>query len=241
MAYHQIQSPAVEFWQKRSVVIAAAAALILVGGVFRYMSLGWNTFVHGDVALYSEAAQALGKRGEFRLAHNPEESFFYDTQKTGGRMYEYYPLWPLIGAIGVKAFGLSGFSALKAAGFLSGMLLLLAVFLVGRRIGGNKLGIFSLALASFSYALIDFSANGSFYMLQGALYLFFVFVSFMVIPPMRLRSQSWSEPINLIPALLVYLPRLHNPALLILFLILCFLNSILIFSILPQQFLPVDS
>ena len=176
MAYHQIQSPAVEFWQKRSVVIAAAAALILVGGVFRYMSLGWNTFVHGDVALYSEAAQALGKRGEFRLAHNPEESFFYDTQKTGGRMYEYYPLWPLIGAIGVKAFGLSGFSALKAAGFLSGMLLLLAVFLVGRRIGGNKLGIFSLALASFSYALIDFSANGSFYMLQGALYLFFVFV-----------------------------------------------------------------
>src|SRR3989344_5612837 len=82
----------------------------------------------------------------------------------------------LFGAGIVFLSPLNGFEATQALSFLAGIAVLILIYRAGLELGGQGVALLSLGLAVFSYLLIDFSGNGSFYIFQSALYLLFLLV-----------------------------------------------------------------
>lgn len=150
--------------------------LLVVGGAIRYRSLSWNQYVHGDIVLYSSAAESIVREGNFRVPYDLSKPYFYSLRSLGGRFYELYPLWSIIGAGGIRLFGISGFQSLKLFSFLAGIALIAISFFVGKALGSARVGLFCAAAVSFSYLLIDYSANGAFYGFQAMLYLLLVLI-----------------------------------------------------------------
>ena len=85
-----------------------------------------------------------------------------------------YPLLPFLGAFLIKLSSINGYLALKIISFISGILIIILTYFLGKKIGGDNVGLLSATLASFSYLLIDFSGNGSIYALQTVFYLLFL-------------------------------------------------------------------
>lgn len=149
--------------------------LIFALGVFmRWQAVLWNKYIHGDVSQYSEVSESLAKHGNTRMSYNEGEPYFYSIKEKGGKFYDMYPLLPFLGAGLIKMTGTDGYEAVKIWSFFGGVLVLVLTYFLGKKIGGDKVGLLSLTFASFSYLLIDFSGNGSIYSLQTAFYLAFI-------------------------------------------------------------------
>ena len=149
--------------------------IIFIAGIgLRFVSFSWNTIVHGDVGQYVVAAEAFAHGGNFLIDTATDKPHFYSLQMTGGRFLEHNPLWPFIGGIFIKISGFDGYTALKVLSLLSGTAVLYLVFLLGCRLGGDRVAVLSLFFTAFSYLLIDYSGNGAFYIFQALLYLIFV-------------------------------------------------------------------
>lgn len=149
--------------------------LILAIGVFmRWQAVSWNKYIHGDVSQYSEVSESLAKRHDTKMNYKEGEPYFYSVKEKGGKFYDMYPLLPFLGSGLVKIMGISGYAAIKIWSFIGGVLVLILTYFLGKKIGGDKVGLLSLTFASFSYLLIDFSGNGSIYSLQTAFYLAFI-------------------------------------------------------------------
>ena len=69
---------------------------------------------------------------------------------------------------------LSSYEALKLLSLAAGLLLVPAVYLVGRDLFGRGAGLFAAALCACSYLMIDFSGNGSLWSLLALLYVLFI-------------------------------------------------------------------
>jgi len=150
---------------------------ILATGVFaRWQAVSWNKYTHGDVSQYSEVSESLAKHHDTRMNYSEGELYFYSIKEKGGKYYDMYPLLPFLGAVLVKIMGISGYAAVKIWTFLSGILIIFLTYFLGKKIGGEKVGLLSAALVSVSYLLIDFSGNGSIYSLQTVFYLFFLII-----------------------------------------------------------------
>jgi hypothetical protein len=149
-------------------------ALVVVGILLRGALLGWNSYEHGDVAQYAAAAESFAEQGNFLIDANVEKDYFYSLKELGGQHLEHNPLWPFLGGIFVFIFGMSGYHALQILSFISGVALLPLIFILGKKLGGYGTGLLALIFGTFSYALIDFSANGSFYIFQAVLYVLFL-------------------------------------------------------------------
>ncbi|MBU6415179.1 glycosyltransferase family 39 protein [Patescibacteria group bacterium] len=150
--------------------------ILAAGAAIRYRSLSWNRYEHGDIALYGSAAESIVREGNFRVPFDLSSPHWYSVQKLGGRFYELYPLWSIIGAGGIKLVSLSGFQSLKLFSFLAGIALIAVSFFVGKAFANARVGMFCAACASFSYLLTDYSANGAFYGFQAMLYLLLVWI-----------------------------------------------------------------
>lgn len=140
----------------------------------RWQAVLWNKYIHGDVSQYSEVSESLAARGDTRMSYKEREPYFYSIKEKGGKFYDMYPLLPFLGAVLVKIAGISGYAAIKIWSFFGGVLVLVLTYFLGKKIGGEKIGLLSLTLSSFSYLLIDFSGNGSIYSLQTVFYLAFI-------------------------------------------------------------------
>lgn len=154
--------------------LALAAAVVVLGVFFRYEAIRWNTRIQGDVIQFVTAARSLASYGNLKMSDDVSP-YFYDARKLGGRFYEHYPLWPVLGAVLVKVFSSDVFFSLKVLSFFAGICALVMTYVLASSIRGGMFGLFCLALVSFSYILIDYSGNGTFYILQAAWYMLFAY------------------------------------------------------------------
>ncbi len=163
--------------------------MLIVGALaVRAASLSWNTYVHGDVGIYAKSAESLATRGTLLVSTETDRPYFYSLKAKGGRILDHNPLWPVLASPLVKFFNASGYGALQALSYIFGAVLLFLVYALGKRMGGEKVGLLALAFSSLSFTLIDYSANGSFYILQAVFYVAFVLA--------MLRIERWNRVIS---------------------------------------------
>lgn len=149
-------------------------AIFALGIFLRVEAVKWNQYVHADVGMYSRAADSLANFGNFKISDDVSQPHLYSLKEKGGRFLEHNPLWPFIAAGLLKlGFGDAYFS-LKLLSFLSGVFLMVLTYFVALRLAGRSVAFLSLFFVAFSYLLIDYSANGSFYIFQALIYLLFL-------------------------------------------------------------------
>ncbi len=141
----------------------------LSGTALRLMSVHWNQRLQGDVNLY-----ALTAREFFRVSRL-EYPFKYDY--FGGSRYEsmraqavqHPPLFPLLGGLVSKLTGNSDtFASLKDICFVAGLIALGLVVVLARVTPSASIPV-ALLLVSFLPIMIDFSGNGSPYIILAAI------------------------------------------------------------------------
>ena len=86
------------------------------------------------------------------------------------------PLWPIFGYLGATITG-NIYLAFKLITLVSGILLIPLSYVAFRKAFGDLPALFSSVLIAFTYVLIDFSGNGSLYILHAFLILVFVFLA----------------------------------------------------------------
>ena len=151
----------------RFIIIIAVLAVIL-----RLVSFHYNHYLNGDVNLFVAVAQNYASYGNYALPfhYNLLES---DTKDPVAGIYqEHYtqhqPLWIITSALAGRAFPhLDMFFIMKCLSFVCGLMLL---FLFTRNSRQDRNILPAFILMSFSISLIDYSANGSFYILLALLY-----------------------------------------------------------------------
>jgi len=169
-----------------SLLRMGAITILVLGVLVRFFSIQWNTIPHGDLLDDSRATLAFLQHGNFRVQeHDPESTMpgFYSTAKTGGEyLTNHPPLWHILSA--GLTFLRGGeetlpeiYFSFKVLSFLSGLLTLFLAFFVTRRLLGETAALWLTIFLSISYLMIDYSGNGSFYMLHAALFLLWILIA----------------------------------------------------------------
>ena len=139
----------------------------LVGLALRLASTTWNTRLYGDVNLFALTARqfVLTGRLDYPIKYDFSVKAPYLALSTPASQHP--PLWPFLGGVVAKVFSTTNtFTVLKYLDVLLGMLLLLAIYLIGRKFLHSSQALILLWLVACSPALVDFSANGSLYILS---------------------------------------------------------------------------
>ena len=154
--------------------------------VLRVFSFNWNYIPHGDVDTDVQVAQWLATIGEFMIDPEAETIMIgqvpYDVSELGGeRSIQHPPLWALLGAGTMHFLGLplnadGAYFAYRLLSLLSGAVALLLSFVVTRRFVDAQAAWIVTGLLAVSWLMIDYSGNGSFYMLQTVLYLLWLMI-----------------------------------------------------------------
>jgi hypothetical protein len=147
--------------------------LVVLGALVRIASIGWNDRLHGDVNLLALTAREFVESG--RLAY-PMKTQFDD-------MFEYLdlvtpasqhpPVWPLsAGVIGKLVGSDETYPIMQFMCFVVGMAMLASVARYGHRSSQPLAWGVALGLMALSPILVDYSANGSMYIVSAAVLLF---------------------------------------------------------------------
>ena len=158
--------------QRRQFVLSLALLLgvVLAGTVLRLMSVHWNQRLQGDVNLYALTAR------EFYRVSRLEYPFKYDYY--GASRYEsmrsqatqHPPLFPfLAGLISKLTQNSDTFIVLRCVCFITGLIVLGLVVVLARFTPLPVSAPVALALAAFLPMLVDFSGNGSPYIILAAI------------------------------------------------------------------------
>lgn len=176
---------------KKNFFLGIFIFLLGVAVVLRVAAFSWNSAYLHDNSHYGRAAESLAQHGNFKISssYSTGVAHSYSVSEKGGEYLDHNPLWPILGSFVVLATGLPGPRALMVWSLLFGTLTLVLVYLVVAEILGREAGLVALALSVFSYELIDFSGNGSFYIFQAFLYLLFIYA--------LISKTKWSHPVVL--------------------------------------------
>jgi 4-amino-4-deoxy-L-arabinose transferase-like glycosyltransferase len=99
-----------------------------------------------------------------------------DSSDFGYPLDQHAPLWPLIGGLGSMVFG-DIFLTFKIFTLVAGILVIPVSYLAFKKPFGEGPAILASGIISFTYLLIDYSGNGSLYIVHALLFLVFVLVS----------------------------------------------------------------
>lgn len=149
---------------------------VVVGVGARTFSIFWNERQHGDVMLYSLTAESIAHRGDFLVISDTQSDFFYSLKEHGGRFLEHNPLWPVLASGLVSLFDISGYAAVRILSLIAGIFLLPLLFFYARRTAGKGTALLATSCTAISYILIDYSGNGSLYVMQAFFYLLFLYI-----------------------------------------------------------------
>lgn len=147
--------------------------LLLLACLPRLAAVGFNAWPHGDVLLDAAVVDSLAERGELKVPLVDVRFYPIGRFGFGYPPDQHPPLWPLLGALVRLGWG-DSYEALKLVSLVAGILLLPAVYVCGRDLFGRGPALFAAALCAISYLLIDFSGNGSLWVLLALLYVLFV-------------------------------------------------------------------
>jgi hypothetical protein len=152
----------------RFLVVLALLA-VTAGGILRIMSFGWNDRLQGDVNLFALTAREFVHHNrlyypmKFEFTDNVE----YEAMESPASQHP--PGWPLVAGLVGKAFQTdSTFYILKIVCEIFGALLIIVVACAGMRFGWRNEMLIAVSCISLSPMLVDFSANGSPYILSSS-------------------------------------------------------------------------
>ena len=145
--------------------------LLLVAGVaLRVASFAWNTRLQGDVSLFALTAREYVQHDRLYYPMKWEYSDQVSYKTLASPASQHPPLWPFAAGLLGKLFRTEDtFSLLKLLGEVTGIGLLAIVAFFGwrRRLWAATLA--AVAFLALSPALVDYSANGSSYILSALL------------------------------------------------------------------------
>jgi hypothetical protein len=152
--------------RKHGIYLLIACALIL-----RLVSFHYNEYLHGDVNSLVLVTESVGENLSFSLPYRYNQ-YTANPQPLDRSYRETYsqhqPLWMIIGGLIYRYIYPGGaFTALKLLSLIVGVLLLLV--LVGPAMVDHR-AYAGFLLSCFSIALVDYSVNGSYYILCALLY-----------------------------------------------------------------------
>ncbi len=154
-------------------VVPILMALTLAGAVWRLAAFAFNVWPHGDVVLDAAIADSVATRGALLVPIVDVRYYPIDRFGWGYPPDQHPPLWPLLGAPLALLLG-NGYAALKLLSLLVGVVLVPLCYLACRPLIGHGPGLLTAGLVAASYPLVDFSGNGSLWILLALFYLLFV-------------------------------------------------------------------
>ena len=160
------------YGRSRQFVLSLALVLgvALAGTMLRLMSVHWNQRLQGDVNLFALSAREFYResRLEYPLKLDYYGSAPYESLRSQATQHP--PLFPFLGGLISKLTGNSDtFTALRYVCFVMG-LIVLGLVVVLARITPLSVSIpVALALAAFLPMMVDFSGNGSPYIILAAI------------------------------------------------------------------------
>jgi 4-amino-4-deoxy-L-arabinose transferase-like glycosyltransferase len=147
--------------------------LTLAGLVWRVAAFFFNVWPHGDVVLDAAIAENVANRGVLLVPFVDVRYYPIDRFGFGYPLDQHPPLWTLLGVPFVWLAG-DGYTALKLVSLLIGAALIPLAYLTCRPRIGHGPALLTAVLVAGSYPLVDFSGNGSLWILLAAFYLLFV-------------------------------------------------------------------
>jgi 4-amino-4-deoxy-L-arabinose transferase-like glycosyltransferase len=156
----------------------------VLGAAWRLLSFGYNVWPHGDVVIDAAIAESVAWQGRLLVPFVDVRYYPIERFGFGYPPDQHPPLWPLLGAPLVALAG-DGYAALKVASLLVGIVCVPMTYLALRRRVGEAPALLASGLVAGSYPMVDFSGNGSLWVLLAALYLVWVWA----LPP----PADWQE------------------------------------------------
>jgi 4-amino-4-deoxy-L-arabinose transferase-like glycosyltransferase len=150
--------------------IAILAVVTVLGGLWRVLSFGYNVWPHGDVVIDAAIAESVAWHGRLLVPIVDVRYYPIDQFGFGYPPDQHPPVWPLLGAALTGLVG-DGYTALKLVSLLVGIVVVPLTYLALRRWVGNGPALLASGLVAASYPLVDFSGNGSLWVLLAAFYL----------------------------------------------------------------------
>ena len=154
-------------------IAAILLALTLAGAAWRLAAFAFNVWPHGDVVLDAAVAEAIAYRGALIVPMVDVRYYPTDRFGWGYPPDQHPPLWSLLGAPLALLLG-DGYAALKLLSLVVGVALVPVAYLACRPLIGRGPALLTAVLVAGSYPLVDFSGNGSLWVLLALFYLLFV-------------------------------------------------------------------
>jgi hypothetical protein len=160
----------------KRIIIGCALFACLAGLFLRIASFSWNKTLNGDVNLFALTARELVLHGQldYPMKYEFSDQVAYLTLQTPASQHP--PLWPILAGVIAKIFStLDTFFVLKILSEITGGMLIGVIAIIVKRsftdrepssIPYTTTLLIAVSLASLSAILIDFSANGSPYILM---------------------------------------------------------------------------
>ena len=149
--------------------------LTVLGGLWRLASFQFNAWPHGDVVIDAAIAESVAWTGQLLVPFVDVRYYPTDRFGFGYPLDQHPPLWPLLGVPLIWLTG-DGYVALKVVSLLVGTALIPLTYVGLRGRIGHAPALFATALTAGSFALVDFSGNGSLWALLAACYLGWLWV-----------------------------------------------------------------
>ncbi len=145
--------------------------LVLPAVSLRLASYSFNRYPHGDVTISALVADSIAERGEISMPMVALRSGGVDAFDGSTPLDYRPPLWPLLAAPLKLLIG-DSFTALKMLSLTSGLLLLAVAYRSFGALFDRQAALLAVSCMVYSNILIDFSANGSLYLLLTSLFIF---------------------------------------------------------------------
>lgn len=156
--------------RSQTTYAAILGLLLLAGVVLRAAGFAWNTRLQGDVTLFALTAREFVQHDRLYYPFKWEFSDHVAYKTLASPASQHPPLWPFAaGLLGKVLHTDDTFPLLKLLGEAVGIGLLVVVAYAGWRRGQQAATLAAVAFLASSPALVDYSANGSSYILSAAL------------------------------------------------------------------------
>ncbi len=181
----------------RSKQIWFFLVLMVAAIPLRLFAFTANDLPHGDIHLDIAAARSFQEDGSLFIPIITHHSYLEPQMESGYYQDQHAPLWSMMGGF----LNINGdiYGSLKLLSLLSGILLIPLSFLAVRRALDESTAWLVALFVSISYILIDYSGNGSLYILHA---MFFMLIILVV-----KTGQGWRSALS---GLLVGLAYLLN-------------------------------
>jgi len=153
-------------YPSKTLLIITFCALV-AGSVLRIASFNWNDHLQGDVNLFALTAREFVNHNRLYYPMKYEYTDRVEYQSLQSPASQHPPLWPWLGGLLGKAFHTDDtFLILKMMCEIIGIFLMIAIVYFGMRTGWLNEALVATCYVALSAMLVDFSANGSSYILS---------------------------------------------------------------------------